>query len=269
MRHKRLAELSYPLHRRGCVLDHAPHLGPSGLTLLDDSIYKQNGTLTNGAQFSPIGVATAVNLDGSNDYGICTPSRKLVEVLNSNVFSVSLWCYVRSFANSPAVWSVQTSASNDSGLLEFNATGSQLYVKTANDGLGLSGARTYTLSPAVSVNTWIHICFTKTGTGDNGNLYINGVLQTSYTGSFLTCVVTTAYRIYYGCYAGASVFLNGAVDSMMIHDRPLLSASINQLRLRRAIVNETVIRHRSSVVAASFKPAWASQRSQLIGGGIR
>lgn len=237
----------------------APNLGPSGLTLTNKSLYKSAGTLVNGAQASPIGSAYAANLDGTNDHVVMALSAAVLAALNSNLFSVSLWVYVRSFSASPVVWSVQTNASLDSCVIEFNATGSQLYVRSGNNTSGSTGLRTYTLSSTIATNTWCHICFVKTGTGDNGNLYVNGVLQTSYSGTFNTCVVTTSQSMYYGIYFTV-VPLNGAVDSMMIHDRPLLPSVVNLLRLKRGIAYEQVPR-RSYNAIAGIKGA-------LIGGRL-
>ncbi len=43
--------------------------------------------------------------------------------------------------------------------------------------------RTYTPSPAISLGNIYHFAFVKTGTGDSGNLFINGNLQSNYTGT--------------------------------------------------------------------------------------
>ena len=245
----------YPELWRGCVGAWNPGLGPSGLVLREWSGGQNHGTLVNGASVKPVVGAYAADFDGTNDHCIVllSNSSSVLAALNSNLFSVSVWVYARSFSNSPVVWSVQSASGNDSALIEFNSTGTQLYVKSANNALGLTGARTYTLSSTVAASTWTHICFIKTGTGDNGNLYVNGVLQTSYTGTLQTCVATSAYSMYYGIYFSLLVPLNGAVDSMMIYDRPLESSVVNLLRLRRGIAYELAPRRRASAeVIASF-----------------
>lgn len=218
-----------------------PSLDTAGLntTTLTDPVGSNHGTLINMDEDSDgdtdenwvlSGGKYALDFDGTNDY-VLGPvlSSDLQSVLNSNVFSVSIWVYVRSFANSPVVWSVQSAGSNDSGLIMFGSSGSTLYVKTANNALGLSWARTYTVSPAVAINTWTHVAFIKSGTGDNGSLYINETLQSSYTGSLATCVVGATHRLRVGAYASGVVPINGLVDDNRLFGSAIAGGDVSYL----------------------------------------
>lgn len=202
----------------------------SGNTWFDLSGNSNNGTLIGGVNYNGF----AMNFDGVNDQITQSITGLLRNVFTTNIFSVSLWCLVRSFSNYPVIWSLADYdgvQGRDSGLIEFNNTGSQIYVKSANEAVGISGARTYTLnSPALS-DKWCHLVFCKIGTGNNGLFYFNNFLQTSYTGAFSTTafdsVVQTQRFANYS--TGASAALNGQLDDIRIYNRVLSAAEIGVL----------------------------------------
>lgn len=246
-----------------------------GLTIFDLSNFRANATLQNMTTNDWVishGYG-ALDFDGSNDQIKQSIPAHLLDVFNTNIFSVSLWCFVRSFANSPVLWTLNTTATNnDSALLEFNSTGSHLYVKSANQASGPTGARTYTLSTSASVNRWHHICFIKDGIGDNGRLFFNGVQQTSYSGTMQSTVVASGMRNHFGAYGEMSNFapLDGLLDDMRIYSRSLSSAECRLLSSTRGIGLGLSPRRRRYRQDASqtFNPAWAHGSNQLITPGV-
>jgi hypothetical protein len=206
----------------------------NGTTTLTDLVGSNDGTLTNmdaatdWVADTDAGGIRALDFDGSNDH-ILYPAGAYETTFNSNIFTISIWCYVRSFTNSPVIFVYQLISNNDSALIEWGSSGSTLYVKTANNAVGLSGARTYTVSPAVQANSWCHIVFSKTNAGDNGNVWVNGTLQSSYSGSFGTATVTSSHRKKLAIYGTASVPLNGRLDDYRLFDQALDATDIAYL----------------------------------------
>ena len=109
----------------------------NGTTTLTDLVGSNDGTLTNmdAADWvadTDAGGVRALDFDGTNDRVIGALGAHQT-ALNSNVFSVSIWGFVRSFASFPVLWVVQSVSNNDSGLVEINNTGTQIYAKSASD----------------------------------------------------------------------------------------------------------------------------------------
>ena len=211
----------------------------NGTTTLTDLVGSNHGTLTNmdaatdWVADTEAGGVRALDFDGSNDLVIGTAGEHQT-VINSNVFSVSLWAYVRSFSSFPVLWTVQTGTTTDSALIECHNNGNILYVKTANNAIGFTGTRAYTLSSPLVVNTWFHVLFVKSAAGDSGDLYVNGVLQTSYTGTLQTAVISASYIVILASYYGA-VNLNGRVDDYRLFDAACDGADAAYLSTSRAV----------------------------------
>ena len=70
------------------------------------------------------------------------------------------------------------------------------------------------MSPTQSNNTWYYITLVKTAGGDNGNFYINGILQTTYTGTISDPNnIGGTYLMNYG---NANAGFNGSLDEFRV-----------------------------------------------------
>ena len=257
----------YASLRQGLVGCWVPSLGASGFRLIDRSGNNNHGVLTGmdpGTDWFPSGGKLALDFDGVNDY-VISGLNQTAEILNSNVFSFCLWGYVRSFSNSPVLLAVGTNSTpaKDSVLIETNNTGSQLYIKSANNTEGLTGARTYTLTNSLVANQWFHIAFLKTGAGDNGTIYVNGVAQTSFTGTLGTCVSVASNSLVLAAYTNFVAPLNGQLDDIRIYNRALTPSEIRLLYTggRGVGLLPERIKHRRKTSAAAFN----RRRRILIG----
>jgi hypothetical protein len=252
---------------RGCVGAWNPGLGPTGTRLYDWSPYKNHGTLTNmdaGTDWVTNQGRYVLDFDGSND--VVVVLNTLQQLNGLQTFSMSCWGFFRRFNQFPTLWTFTNNINDDSGLLETNNTGSQIYAKTANNAVGLTGARTYTLSSALVANTWNHFFFAKTGSGNNGFLYVNGVLQTSFTGALQDLPATMPSQLRIGCYAQTGAPLDGLATDYQLYNRALSPAEIRLLATRRGIAYELAPRRWSAAMIEAYRRR--TQYSQLVGGGI-
>jgi hypothetical protein len=129
-------------------------------------------------------------------------------IKGDDTHTVSLWMKGNIFSNTPIIICADT-ASNYF-FLETNSTGSQLY-------WGYSTFRTY--SSDVS-SGWHHVVMVKTGAGDSGNLYLDGILQTSYSG-VLGSVSDSSSHLLIGDYPTSGYNFNGSIDDVRVYNRSL------------------------------------------------
>lgn len=80
-------------------------------------------------------------------------------------------------------------------------------------------------------SNWNHIAFVKTGSGNNGNLYVNGRLQTSFSGSIGSTPVMTNMNIG-SYYEGNGDHMLGRIAEFYLFDRALTEFEVNDLRVR-------------------------------------
>lgn len=230
----------YPELWRGLAGSWAPCLGPTGLTLRDWSNFKNHGTLTSGAQFSIRSGRNAVLLDGSDDYvDIGNVGNRIAS--NDN-HAISIWFSVSSFANSPILYSWYESAINDLGFLEFNSTGTQIFWGVRRSVSAQTSFRTYT---GVSIGTALnHLLLQKTGSGDAGNLYLNGVLLSSFSG-VLYSTPSQLSTLWLGKYVTGGFATSGSVYELSVFSRNV-ERQVSLLSRRPGIAYELAPRRRSS-----------------------
>jgi hypothetical protein len=98
-------------------------------------------------------------------------------ISGSATSTVSYWVNRASFGGAPMQFDGQTNLALGY-ISEMGQTGDgKMY-------WGSGGTvRTYTGTPLTASSIWYHIALVKTASGDNGNYYINGILQTTYTGT--------------------------------------------------------------------------------------
>jgi hypothetical protein len=186
-----------------------------------DLCERNNGTLTNASTPTAWSGDTyrggfgSIAFDGTDDY-VNVPSGFTRTIAGLVQFSITLWFKANSFSNSPLIYTIPNGA-GDLGFLETNSTGSQLFWGVRSTAAAQNSARTYT---STVTGGWRHVAVVKTAAGDNGNLYLDGVLQTSYTGT-LYDNPSTASDILFGKYSSAGLEFNGNLDDIRFYDRAL------------------------------------------------
>jgi hypothetical protein len=209
----------------------------------------------------------ALDFDGTNDF-IDVPNVGSLIALNQH-YAISAWFSVRSFSNQPMLYTwTATPGTNDLGFIEFNSTGNQIFWGVRSTPFQQTQFRNYTI-PALG-NGLHHILAQKTGPGNVGNLYLNGVLQTSFTGILYDSPAGTS-TLNLGIYTGGLLPLNGLIHEFRIYNQ-IVEQNARILASRPGIAYELAPRKRTYSIPAApggFQPYWATQRSQMIGGGVR
>ena len=261
MRHLDKAILRYPNLWRGCVGAWAPLLGISGRILRDNSGFGHHATLVNFGTLLDndceikkgiIGVKCdqqpiAGRIETSYDYGFLTASTFSVFVrvhMPATILTFGQIIGQRQDA-STYEWSLRAAASN-----VFNV----LFT-----GGSVSGATTLVANAE----------YTLAFTFNRGavSLYVNGVLDGIGTQTITSQTGDLVIGDYNNGAGGSEVlFHEGA-----IYNRILTQSEIRLLASKPGIAYETNQRrsYKSAAFAPSFRPAWASQRTQIIGGGSR
>ena len=210
------------------------------------SVKALTGTLTNIANpstatsgWKPGPFGTTVRFDGSNDYISVANGSAL---LANDLHTVSLWFTVTSVVNTPMLWS--SNASSNEAFLEIGLATTLIwgYRNTIADA---TKYRTYTI-PTIATG-WHHVVCVKTGT-TTGNLYLDGQLQTSFTGNFTSSTVNTTSSLEFAEYATSHgvIALAGALDNLRVYNRALAAdeamtlyctpyAGVSLPRLRRYV----------------------------------
>jgi len=106
---------------------------------------------------------------------------------------------------------------------------------------------------------WHHVAVTDAAGAYS--LYVDGKLGVSGTQPSTPTLGT----VYLGRAIDGAYFV-GQIDDVAIYNRVLTAGEIRTLSRRRGIVYEA---RRQDFSGSGFQPAWARQRTQLIGGGLR
>jgi hypothetical protein len=148
----------------------------SGTAWTDLSGNINNGTLTNGPTYDSANGGTIV-FDGSNDY-VSETSALSDSFLQGN-WTISFW------VNFDVITTSGTGG-NDKALLHHGSSSSNkglhLVQRNSKIHFGLYG-NDLTSSATVSTNTWYHVTFTLNNTSSAKQIFINGSLDLSHTGS--------------------------------------------------------------------------------------
>jgi len=109
----------------------------------------------------------------------------------------------------------------------WGAIYSSLYT-TMNYGRGCSGSGGSTINPTVNLGSWDHIVYVSQGTGQNTDIYINGIYVNSTTNNNTgSC---TSNNLYFGVdIFSAPEFIDGKLDDIGIWDRALTPQEITDL----------------------------------------
>ena len=240
----------YPELWRGCVGAWSPCLGPTGLTLRDWSGRANNGTLTGmdaGTDWAMSGGRYALDFDGSNDH---IP----LSLTYSAEVTCSLWVYSRNITNANGEYFF---ARWEAVLLDFyvGAFSSGWIARTGNGSTGQSSL----LSTPAQLNTWTHLCLTRTPS--LLTLTVNGTTSVStssvgFQGSAVSNTFISRLSPSSGLYADA------LVDDIRVYSRAISSQENRLIASRRGIAYEMAARRRSSS-AVQFN----RRRRLLIGAG--
>jgi hypothetical protein len=109
----------------------------------------------------------------------------------------------------------------------WGAIYSSLYT-TMDYGRGCSGSGGSTINPTVNLGSWDHIVYVSQGTGQNTDIYINGIYVNSTTNNNTgSC---TSNNLYFGVdIFSAPEFIDGKLDDIGIWDRALTPQEITDL----------------------------------------
>lgn len=148
---------------------------------------------------------------------INTPSGYTNTLKGGTLFTISLWVYARDLSNSPVLFNADGTTANFGLIGELKAGGGAYF--------GCGGAfRTYNF--ALTENEWHHLVFVKTGLGDSGKLYCDGVEKTVTSGT-LSNLPNENSDLLIGDYRSAGYELDGNVSDFRVY--PGLAASSTQV----------------------------------------
>jgi len=190
----------------------------SGTTWTDISGRNNNGTLTNGPTYSSNNSGSFV-FDGVNDY---VASSIAASVWQSN-FTASFWvnfARLNTTGDSPADNTIlqHGSPSTNSGLHLTQRNTRIWFGSYAND---LSGTQTLT------TNIWYHVTYSVNNTTFFKQIYLNGILDASGTGSGAYIGAGTNTRIG-GVVLNFGSYFSGRISNTSIYNRVLSATEISQ-----------------------------------------
>ena len=265
MRHKISADLKYPSLWRGCVFAAAPALGQTGSTLQDNSRFRNNATQTNmeAADWTVKNGSNCLEFGGTNEYARVASN-------------MPAWVSCAVWINPPVV------STTSQFILEsysFAATnGLQIALRTtglfAFEGRPNEGTyRRVESTSQVPASQWTLIGGQLAGS--TMEAWLNGKREATlactpgaqpWTRSDLNIGGNSANDDS----AASANFLTASIAEIRLYDRILSSQDWRLLATRIGIAYETAQRRSyKAASAAAFRPAWASQRTQMIGGGNR
>ena len=169
----------------------------------------ENGTLLNGAAFTPGIVGQGFSLDGQNDYISVSDGPSLQSIAGS--LSIDAWVFPTSFPSGDPYYDTTIVSRQDF------LTGFALVTKGDRFGLfiGPGGSYSLPLSSPKSVNNWYHVA--GTFDGQNARIYVNGILEGTQPASFMNY----HRNLEIGSTAGSMRFFSGTLDEIEIFDRDL------------------------------------------------
>jgi len=170
---------------------------------------EDNGVVGEGAYFS--GNLDIINItDGYTN-----------TINGDDTHTVSIWLKPESVASAPVFLYATGSGGINGYFIEIAADGGLYWGHDQT-------FRTYTSRVGITNNEWIHLAMVKTGAGNSGDLYVNGILNSDYSGSFgSTDTISTDLLI--GWYPTASVNYTGGLDELRIYNRSLSAAEVLDL----------------------------------------
>jgi hypothetical protein len=225
----------YPSLWDGCVGAWAPSLGATGLTLRDESVYGNHGTLTNmdaASDWVVSGGKGALDFDGSNDR---VPLSKNIDA-SPNV-TLSNWVRATSASQFQQMIGHDNTATDPSRIWQWRIDQTSGTVRaiffTSNNTNGQAVSTTNVVGLG-----WVHVA--ATWDGATIRVYVNGKEEGSTAFSGAVTNVATVFPILggsVGSYSGVTS-VAGQLDDFRIYNRTLSAKEIRTLSLRRGIAFE-------------------------------
>lgn len=156
---------------------------------------------------SRLGGKYGLDFDATNDY-VSGPS----SILTSNVYTLAAWVYIRAASAYQAIVQIRVSDTDEAMLF----TDTSPFFRGGNWSGSAASA-----NPTITLNTWIHVAVTSTGTVTQ--MYING-LASGTTGTTKFTTLTPSLMI--GARAASSFTINGQIDDVRIYNRCLSAPDI-------------------------------------------
>jgi len=236
----------YPSLWDGCVGAWAPSLGATGLTLRDESVYGNHGTLTNmdaANDWVVSGGKGALDFDGVDDYADC-----IAPQINSKTTNLSSSVWFVSNALGGSIFGVEATNSQErfqahapwsDGNVYFDFGGADGSNRLTVSGLGLATGKLY------------HMVFVAGASGMK--IFFNGLLVgSSSTPVTRTAIATQKFNI--GRFFEAVPYnFSGRIFDLMIFDRELKPADVKLLSIRPCIAYES--RRRLAVRSGAASPS--------------
>jgi hypothetical protein len=256
-------ESAHPRLWDGVVGAWCPALGPTGSRLHDMSRRGNWGTLTNmdnATDWVIDGGQYALDFDGSNDY---------VFAQSQNVDYITLSGWIKANAGATAVFLLNKNFDGSTVPFTLAAWSSSPVLR----GFGFfKGIWNYTGTGTADIRgdgIWHHIAGTFDGT--NLRYYVDGKVRASTTVA-QQVLPKNNEPVDIGRYLNDANYTSGQIAEACIHNKALTPNEIAELykigpagmyeRKRRTI-------RRLTSEQPGFRPYWALQRNQTIGGGLR
>ena len=181
----------------------------SGATIVDDSQYELNGTLTS--------ISTGTGNGTRGTYGIIdnTADVLTLQALNESTytdFTVSFRFYSNNLIDS----------SNEPYMVFYTANNVNIFLQASTAGAIRynNGAFNFdTLQSSWAADTWYHVTYTYNGSTNDLRVYVDGVLDTNTTQSGQSLQTGTTHQAFY--YGGFGPSYSGNVDELFISNRAL------------------------------------------------
>ena len=185
----------------------------------NDSVGSAHGVLTNGATYGTGKINNGFSLDGVNDYVNISPSFGANYMANNKAHSYSSWIKPNNVVTSNA-FIIQCGQSDNGTSMSLNNNKLRFFYDGGN------GIATSTGSQTITANVWNHVAISYNGSG-LVSFYINGVLDSTVSASWVNSVTTNITRI--GSYTGGALFFNGGIDEVAIWSRAITATEVTEL----------------------------------------
>ncbi|VVB60545.1 Concanavalin A-like lectin/glucanases superfamily protein [uncultured archaeon] len=227
---------NYTIYDPSLVLDmnfnYNTQIGESNTTVVDNSMYGNNGTLTNmntGINNDSSGWTSSgkfgngLNFDGVNDYVAVGGPASLN--FNGSSFSTSAWFKIGVLTSA---WKTIASR-GDSGTNGYGIEiSSGNYYTCSVDGSNSGGANWHLSSGTPTLNVWHNIVCVYSW-NDNLYMYVDGVLlanSTAYMKNVSAGGISNTNTFNIGSHAASLWYFNGTIDEVRIYNRSLSASEI-------------------------------------------
>jgi len=255
----RRGESRYPALWDGRVAAWCPSVtGPTGTRLYDLQSQRYQGTLTNmdpPTDWVRSSGQYALDFDGVNDY-VTMPA-----IVPARGFSLSIWFRAATTAKTrQSLFANSLDASPDIYLHLERVSGAVYAMNFYNGGGYLGASSSFTLDL-----NWHHYAWVTTASGAV-LYYYDGIGVGTAAGTWTPGNDNSTATI--GAIVGllSDFATQGQIDDVARYSRSLTAGEIRTLSRRRGIAYEA---RRQDFGSSGFQAAWARQRAQLIGGGLR